>query len=240
VSSDALNIFPLTYLCPSSPGPGGTRKPYAFDHRAASNSSIHDRHASNTSLGYRFQSGSNASIDRQLARDFQTRANLDVLSGTTPGSSSTGGFLPSASSVSGPTTPYGHTMGHAVSGGVGVGRPHGSAKTSSMPYFFRDSDSTMPDPHLVYTVGLTMSRVKAITNHFLNFSRRAEIMMASRRSLCRPSAKSLPSPEAVQSNRINRFTSVSSWDPHHFPYIGKHISGHSSHSLHRIAPVSVT
>lgn len=90
--------------CPvSSPGPCGTRRVYPFDQRAVSNSS----------LGYRFQTGSNASIDRQLAREFQTHANLDVLPGTTPGSSSTGGFPPSASSMSGPTTPYGHSMGHA-------------------------------------------------------------------------------------------------------------------------------
>ncbi|KAJ9116131.1 hypothetical protein QFC20_000809 [Naganishia adeliensis] len=119
----------------SDPGPGGTRRVYPFDQRAVSN----------FSLGYRFQTGSNASIDRQLARDFQTHANLDVLPGTTPGSSSTGGFLPSASSMSGPTTPYGHSMGHAVSGGLGLGRPLGA-----VPYIFRESDPAIPDSHMMY------------------------------------------------------------------------------------------
>lgn len=125
--------------CPvSSPGPCGTRRVYPFDQRAVSNSS----------LGYRFQTGSNASIDRQLAREFQTHANLDVLPGTTPGSSSTGGFPPSASSMSGPTTPYGHSMGHAVSGGLGLGRPLGA-----VPYIFRESDPAIPDSHMMYHVG---------------------------------------------------------------------------------------
>ncbi|GHJ89790.1 hypothetical protein NliqN6_6192 [Naganishia liquefaciens] len=145
--SGLINASRLTV--DSDPGPGGNRK-QSYDLRAASNSSVHDPNASKSSLGYRFQTGSNASIDRQLARDFQSRANLDVLSGTTPGSSSTGGYLPTASSVSGPTTPYGHTIGHAVAGGVGVGRPLGSSVTPSATYFFREPDLAIPEGQMVY------------------------------------------------------------------------------------------
>jgi hypothetical protein len=98
----------------SSPGPGGSRRMYPFDHRAASNSS----------LGHRYHTGSNTSIDGQLARDFQAHASLAVHPGSGPFASSTsGGYGFVGTSVSGPTTPYGNPSGHAVSSGNGFGRP---------------------------------------------------------------------------------------------------------------------
>ncbi|KAJ9118257.1 hypothetical protein QFC22_004168 [Naganishia vaughanmartiniae] len=110
----------------SDPGPGGSRRMYPFDNRAASNSS----------LGHRYHTGSNTSVDGQLAREFQTHATLAVHPASGPFASSTsGGYGFIATSVSGPTTPYGNPSGHAVSAGNGFGRP----VHPSIPSLFREN-----------------------------------------------------------------------------------------------------
>jgi hypothetical protein len=71
------------------------------------------------------QMRSNPSLG-QLAQDFAAQANVTGSSSQAYGSSSSlGRYAPSSTSLSGPTTPYGHPLGHALSGGVGVGRHSG-------------------------------------------------------------------------------------------------------------------
>lgn len=64
--------------------------------------------------------------------------------------------------MSGPTTPYGHSIGHAVSGGMGLGRPVGP----SVPYIYRESDSAFPESHMMYHVGVVSSSLALLATDF--------------------------------------------------------------------------
>lgn len=77
-----------------------------------SNPSLSHLAQSNTSLG-------------QLAQDFATHANVQSGGGPYGSTSSLGRYAPSSSSMSGPTTPYGHPLSHAVARGDGAGRHNG-------------------------------------------------------------------------------------------------------------------
>lgn len=113
-----------------SPGPTRSPRQYAYNPgRSTSTSSFNLRDLqmrSNPSLNHLAQS--NTSLG-QLAQDFATHANVQpsgLGSGPYGSTSSLGRYAPSSSaSMSGPPTPYGHPLSHAVARGDGTGRHAG-------------------------------------------------------------------------------------------------------------------